>query len=69
MHRYGWEYHSDRKARRLWKQWDTLAEFARINPEAFARAEGQPNYIDLYHEMFRGVFLDKDRRIRRNVPP
>jgi hypothetical protein len=69
MERYGWKYHSDRKARKLWKQWDNLAEVARRDPALFARAEGPLNFVELYYEVHHGVHLAKDKRIRRNVPP
>lgn len=69
MERYGWKYHSDRKARKLWGTWEQLAEFARRDPAAFSRAEGPVNYVDLFHEVNRSVRLARDKRIRRNLPP
>lgn len=69
MERYGWKYHSDRKARELWKKWDQLAEFAKRDPAAFSRAEGSLNYVDLFHDVNRSVRLARDKRVRRNLPP
>lgn len=69
IERYGWKYHSDRKARRLWAQCEALAELAARDPVTFARANGPVNYVDLYHEVYRSVRLSKDKRIRRNMPP
>ena len=69
MERYGWKYHSDRKARQLWSKWDQLAELATRDPAAFSRAEGPLNYVDLFHDVNRSVRLARDKRIRRNLPP
>lgn len=69
MRHYGWEYHSDQKARRLWKRGAELARFAERDPVRFVEDERAPNGRDLYHEVVRAVHLDTDRRVRRNMPP
>lgn len=68
MTRYGWEYHSDNKARRLWDRWGRINEdlshiTSTCNVTTAAAIE------KLYHETYRAVHFDRDRRIRRNLPP
>lgn len=69
MRHYGWEYHSDQKARRLWTRAAELARLAERDPVRFAEGEGALSCRDLYHEVVRAVHLDRDRRMRRNMPP
>jgi hypothetical protein len=69
MQRFGWEHHPDGKARLLLREWNVLAELARRDPDAFARADRNPNYANLYYKMARAVYVDADRCMRRNKPP
>jgi hypothetical protein len=68
MTKYGWHYHSDAKARRLWDKWD------RIRTTLSGTTSAAPLQLDvaveeLYHETYRAVHFDRNRRLRRNMPP
>ena len=69
MTRFGWEHHPDGKARLLLREWNVLAELARRDPDAFARADRNPNYVNLYYKVARAGYVDEDRIMRRNKPP
>ena len=68
MMRYGWELHSEPKARSLWKRWDQIAEKLRDSTAARQTAI-VPAIEELFHETFHAVHYDRNRRIRRNRPP
>ena len=68
MTQYGWEYHPDRKARRLWGASKNLCSRIKDsgsinNPKIKAAIE------DIYYATYRAVHLDRDRKVRRNMPP
>jgi hypothetical protein len=68
MSGYGWEFHSDRKARRLWSAWERLnARLQSVGPINDAKLRAAIE--DFYHATYRAVHFDRDRRIRRNMPP
>jgi hypothetical protein len=83
MRAYGWDWHSDAKARRLWGIWRALAACYGMGPDAkrdcsdTARSLALYQAIDdnrcdvrtLFHEVFSAVHLDRDKRLRRNLPP
>jgi hypothetical protein len=60
MQAYGWEWHSDAKARRLWDFCSEieLGQFFDCDP-----------VVELFHDVFRAVHLDRDKCVRRNLPP
>jgi len=68
MVRYGWEFHSDRKARRLWDKWGRIHESVR-DATSVCNSKTAVAIEKLYHETYRAVHFDHDRRIRRNLPP
>ena len=68
MMRYGWEFHSDRIARKLWKKWDQIALQLR-NATSACKSDMAIEIEDLFHETFRAIHYDRNRRIRRNPAP
>ncbi|MDP8983611.1 MAG: hypothetical protein M3N97_00960 [Pseudomonadota bacterium] len=68
MARYGWEFHSDSKARWLWDKWDEISEKLR-DPTSAGNAKTAVAIEKLYHETYRAVHFDRDRKRRRNCPP
>jgi hypothetical protein len=68
---YGWEFHSDVKARKLWDEWqDLFGEF----PPFFwhpSRASNVCNrsVANLFHKVYRAVHCDRGKKHRRNPPP
>jgi hypothetical protein len=65
---YGWEFHPERKARRLWKRWDRINALFHTGADTL-----EPSLCteieELFYAVFNAVHFDKDRRIRRNLPP
>jgi hypothetical protein len=68
MTKYGWQYHSDLKARRLWDKWDRIRTTLSSAPSSAPFQIGVA-VEKLYHEIYRAVHFDRNRRLRRNMPP
>ncbi len=64
---YGWEFHSDRTARRLWDKWNRINGMLRNN--AMLNAETASAIENLYHETYRAVHFDRRKNVRRHLPP
>jgi hypothetical protein len=68
MTSYGWEFHSDKKARRLWDMWDRINGVLRKH-NLICDAKTASAIESLYHETYRAVHFDRNKKIRRHLPP
>jgi predicted Fe-S protein YdhL (DUF1289 family) len=68
MVRYGWEFHSDSKARRLWDKCEKISKKL-SGPASACDTRDAAAITALYHETYRAVHFDRNRRIRRHLPP